>query len=113
MKLPGFGAWILLPLLAVGAARGAEIAPIYAGLSGKVMLDNPRVQVEKFVLAPGASTGRHSYPADQLVVFVKAAHSSRSTAAARYCGKTVACDGTVPASHLTAAAPMSARNRSS
>jgi len=71
MKLPGFGAWALLPLVLMGAARGAEVPPIYSGLSGKVMLDNARVRVEKFVLAPGASTGRHSYPADQLVVFVK------------------------------------------
>ena len=71
MKLTGLGAWMLVPLLLVGAARGAEMAPIYAGLSGKVVLENARVRVEKFVLAPGASTGRHSGSADQLLVFVK------------------------------------------
>jgi len=36
-----------------------------------VLLDNARVLVEKYVLPPGQSTGRHSHAADQLLVFIK------------------------------------------
>ncbi len=63
-------ALVLLPLR-MAPARGAEGAPIYANLRGEVVFDNARAQVEKFVLPPGASTGRHSHPADQLLVFIK------------------------------------------
>jgi predicted metal-dependent enzyme (double-stranded beta helix superfamily) len=35
------------------------------------VLENARVRVQKFVIAPGQSTGLHSHPADQLLVFVK------------------------------------------
>jgi quercetin dioxygenase-like cupin family protein len=63
-------ALVLLPLR-VAPARAAEGAPIYANLQGEVVLENARAQVEKFVLEPGASTGRHSHPADQLLVFIK------------------------------------------
>ncbi|HEY2340487.1 MAG TPA: hypothetical protein VGH75_08160, partial [Steroidobacteraceae bacterium] len=47
----------------------AERAPIYAGLRGEVLLDNSRVLVERFVLEPGQTTGRHTHPGDQLLVF--------------------------------------------
>jgi len=43
----------------------------YAGLPGEILLDNPRVVVEKFVLLPGQSTGRRTLPENQLLVFVK------------------------------------------
>ncbi len=43
----------------------------YANLQGQVVLENARVRVEKFVIAPGQSTGSHTHPADQLLVFVK------------------------------------------
>jgi predicted metal-dependent enzyme (double-stranded beta helix superfamily) len=45
--------------------------PIYAALSGELLLDNARVRVEKFLLAPGQATGRHVQRGDQLLVFVK------------------------------------------
>ena len=35
------------------------------------MLDNSHVRVERFVLLPGQSTGHHTHPGDQLLVFVK------------------------------------------
>jgi quercetin dioxygenase-like cupin family protein len=51
------------------AATGAKST--YAKLPGEAVLENARVRVEKFVIAPGQSTGLHSHPADQLLVFVK------------------------------------------
>jgi quercetin dioxygenase-like cupin family protein len=44
---------------------------IYADLPSELLLDNSRVLVERFVLEPGQTTGRHTHPADQLLVFVK------------------------------------------
>jgi beta-alanine degradation protein BauB len=55
--------WFALPRAALGD-------PTYAGLHGEVLLDNPRVLVEKFIVQPGQSTGRHSHPASQLLVFI-------------------------------------------
>jgi beta-alanine degradation protein BauB len=55
---------------AAGAAAPAA-TPTYAHFPGEVVLDNPRVRVEKFVIAPGQSTGLHSHSTDQLLVFVK------------------------------------------
>src|SRR6516164_721461 len=57
--------------LGVRPLAAAQPAPIYAGLRGEVLLDNSRVLVERFVLEPGRTTGRHTHPADQLLVFVK------------------------------------------
>jgi mannose-6-phosphate isomerase-like protein (cupin superfamily) len=51
--------------------HAAERSPIYAELQSEVLLENSRVLVERFVLQPGQSTGRHTHPADQLLVFVK------------------------------------------
>jgi len=53
------------------AAQGPTVDPSYAGLEGEVLLDNARVLVQKFTVAPGQSTGRHMHPADQLLVFIK------------------------------------------
>jgi quercetin dioxygenase-like cupin family protein len=61
--------WLLL--LAVWSAAATADTPTYAEVRGEVVLDNPRVHVEKLVLQPGQSTGRHSHPADQLLVFIK------------------------------------------
>jgi quercetin dioxygenase-like cupin family protein len=61
-------------LLLVSSARSGEAAqrpPTYAALHGELLLDNPRVLVERFELQPGQSTGRHTHPGDQLLVFVK------------------------------------------
>ena len=52
-------------------AVAAERSPIYAGVCGEVMLENSRVLVERFQLHPGHSTGRHTHPGDQLLVFIK------------------------------------------
>ena len=46
-------------------------APIFAGLQGAVLLENERVRVERFELAPGQATGREGRPTDQLLVFIK------------------------------------------
>jgi quercetin dioxygenase-like cupin family protein len=62
----------LLPLAApTASAAAADRPPNYAGLQGELLLDNPRVKVEKFVLPPGQSTGRHTHSGDQLLVFVR------------------------------------------
>jgi beta-alanine degradation protein BauB len=46
-------------------------ADTFANLKSEVVLENARVRVEKFVIAPGQSTGQHTHPGDQLFVFVK------------------------------------------
>jgi quercetin dioxygenase-like cupin family protein len=43
----------------------------FADLRGEVVLENARVHVERFLLSPGQSTGRHLHPANQLIVFIK------------------------------------------
>jgi hypothetical protein len=55
----------------MGCAAAASYGPQYANLEGEVLLDNPRVFVQKFVVKPGESTGRRSRPGDQLLVFIK------------------------------------------
>jgi quercetin dioxygenase-like cupin family protein len=60
-----------LVLFAVWSAAAAADVPTFADLRGEVVLDKSRVHVEKFVLQPGESTGRHGHPADQLLVFIK------------------------------------------
>jgi membrane fusion protein (multidrug efflux system) len=67
LRLP---ALVLLSVSMVPAAA-AQRSPNYAELQGLVVLDNPHVLVERFVLQPGQSTGRHIYTGDQLLVFVK------------------------------------------
>ncbi len=59
-----------LPARGIGAeSPGSD--PSYAGLQGEMLLDNARVLVQKFLIQPGQSTGRHMHPADQLLVFIK------------------------------------------
>ena len=79
MKCPSVGTelcallllgWVALPVGSI-AAESPKNEPSYAGLQGEVLLDNARVLVQKFVVQPGQSTGRHMHPADQLLVFVK------------------------------------------
>src|ERR1700683_152011 len=53
------------------AATSAQLGPRYANLQGELLLDNPRVFVQKFIVQPGQSTGRRSPSGDQLLVFVK------------------------------------------
>jgi len=62
--------WVALPVCGV-AAEPAKSDPSYAGLQGEVLLDNARVFVQRFIIQPGQSTGRHMHPADQLLVFIK------------------------------------------
>jgi len=72
MRFSFIGAIALVMLGArVMAAPAAELAPTFANLRGEVVLENNRVQVEKFILPPGQSTGEHTHPGDQLFVFVK------------------------------------------
>lgn len=63
----------LLTLLLVGVTTAAAPppVPIFAGLHGATLLDNERVRVERFELAPGQATGRHERPTDQLLVFIR------------------------------------------
>src|SRR5271165_4633316 len=60
-------------LLAMNATPAAneEIPSVYSGLQGQVVLENDKVRVEKYQLAPGQSTGRHTHFSDQLLVFIK------------------------------------------
>jgi quercetin dioxygenase-like cupin family protein len=53
------------------AAQAPQYGPTYANLHGEMLLDNARVIVQKFVIEPGQSTGRHTHPGDQLAVFIK------------------------------------------
>ena len=53
------------------AATQADRPSTFANLQGEVVLDNPRVNVEKFMLQPGQPTGAQRHPLDQLWVFVK------------------------------------------
>jgi hypothetical protein len=55
----------------MSCATAAGYGPQYANLHGEVLLDNPRVLVQKFVVKPGESTGRRSLSGDQLLVFIK------------------------------------------
>jgi len=72
LAAPHVGAVAVLLLNLTGLPAGAsEPAPIYGGVHGEVLLENSRVVVERFVLQPGQSTGRHTHPADQLLVFIK------------------------------------------
>jgi len=79
MKFPSVQTELCVLLLLAGAAlpvcgNAAESSkndPSYAGLQGEALLDNARVYVQKFIVQPGQSTGRHMHPADQLLVFIK------------------------------------------
>ena len=53
------------------ALEPADHPPTFENLKGEVVLDNARVNVEKFVLQPGQTTGGQSHRLDQLWVFVK------------------------------------------
>ena len=53
------------------SATQADRPSTFADVQGEVVLDNPRVTVEKFVLQPGQPTGTQPHPLDQLWVFVK------------------------------------------
>ena len=59
-----------LPVLGI-AATAAQYGPLYANLGGEVVLDNPRVFVQKFIVSPGQSTGLRALPGDQLQIFIK------------------------------------------
>jgi quercetin dioxygenase-like cupin family protein len=68
-----YSAALALLLLALSGCpvEAAARTLIYADLPGELLLDNSHVLVERFVLEPGQTTGRHTHPADQLLVFVK------------------------------------------
>ncbi len=74
--MSGIGATTLLSVL-IGlslpcmAATSTEHGPLYSNLKGEVVLDNPRVFVQKFIVPPGGSTGRRTHSGDQLQVFIK------------------------------------------
>jgi hypothetical protein len=45
--------------------------PVYANLTGTMVLENDRVLVERFIIEPGRATGNHVQTGQQLLVFVK------------------------------------------
>jgi hypothetical protein len=61
---------LALPGRGIGAPA-AQYGPKYANLRGDMLLDNPRVFVQKFSVQPGQFTGPRTHPGDQLLVFVK------------------------------------------
>ncbi len=72
------GVFLLLLLPAselAGAAAGpgaaAPIREIYANLKGEVLLDNARVRVQRYVIAPGQSTGARAAQSSQLLVVIR------------------------------------------
>jgi len=67
---------MFLLLLVGGPTPGISTAlqmqdPSFAKLKGEVVLENSRVIVHRYVIEPGHSTGRHTHPGDQLLVFVR------------------------------------------
>jgi len=58
-------------IAATDMPTGTDAYSTFGSLRGEVELDNARVHVEKFVIAPGQSTGRHFHPGNQLIVFIK------------------------------------------
>lgn len=63
-------AWMAAMALGSAAVLAWGAEGTYANLQGKVELDNARVRVESFTLAPGQWTGRHTPQGNQLLVFV-------------------------------------------
>ncbi len=74
---------LLVALPVGGSAAAADVAPTFANLQGEAVLENARVLVQKFVIQPGQSTGLHTHPNNQLLVFIKGgvlrSESGRST----------------------------------
>ena len=62
--------WAAALLLSCSGSHAWAAAATYAKLKGKVVLENARVSVESFTLAPGQWTGRHTPHGNQLLVFV-------------------------------------------
>jgi quercetin dioxygenase-like cupin family protein len=67
----GFGMLLLRPGMSPAAARDPDYETTYERLSPELLLDNPRVRVQKFSLPPGAATGRHTHTGDALLVIIK------------------------------------------
>ena len=67
----------ILSILSVLAGSSTLIAeqinnrPTYSKLTGTIALENDQVVVERFIIPPGRSTGHHTHPAHELLVFVK------------------------------------------
>jgi len=62
---------LLWPLSGLAAVAPAGSGVRYDNLQGEVLLDNPRVLVQKFVIAPGQASGRHTHRGPQLLVILK------------------------------------------
>jgi quercetin dioxygenase-like cupin family protein len=65
------GLALAAPEISSSAPGTSQTPRSFARLAGEVVLENEHVLVEKFVLAPGQSTGPRTHPANQLLVFVK------------------------------------------
>lgn len=67
---------VLYSTLSQGGAVGGSPPPsepvsVFANLKGEIALDNERVQVQRFILKPGQSTGAHAHPDPQLLIFIR------------------------------------------
>lgn len=63
-------AWTAAVALGASGALAGAAEETYANLQGRLELENARVRVESFTLAPGQWTGRHTPRGNQLLVFV-------------------------------------------
>lgn len=71
IRLAWLAAFVLTACPVAGAERPAALA-VFEHLEGQVLLDNSRVLVQRFVIAPGASTGaRIADGDDALAVFIR------------------------------------------
>src|ERR1700675_3568264 len=64
-------ATLLIGAVSRPIAAAEPSTPSYANLTGRVVLDNERVQVQAFSIQPGQATRRHTHRDAELLVFVK------------------------------------------
>ena len=62
-----------------GAQGNDQYHQKFSNLAGQVMLDNPRLVVQKFIIQPGQSEGTSNHPGDQLEVFIKGGVLTRAS----------------------------------
>jgi quercetin dioxygenase-like cupin family protein len=71
LVLAAAAALATVSIAATAAEPDAAERTGYASLPSRVVLDNARVVVKAYTIAPGQATGPHAHPAPELLVFVK------------------------------------------
>lgn len=74
LLLTGLMALPIAPSLCAASAAMPEksgLLQIYGKLRGTTVLEDERVEVQRFNIAPGQATGIHTHSGNQLVVFIK------------------------------------------